>query len=543
MLVSAMLGWPVACMPALVQRRMANAVLPCSAPSLQKAEGATRHAAVLVDLKNAQGNVEFFLVVAMNGQAGDEAAVADRIEDILQMAMHSGFRFLLLGDFNLVPAHPMLLDYLADGTVIAYDECQPGEQLPPTGPVYKGHRRRRIDFGLSHFQWPALDIIHLNGPSDHLVALDAEAPLLRIGPVRRCLKPSDMLQNLDVEFAQWDAFFFESICAAGDLDEAWRLLSNVAEDLVCVPDASAIPRSEAWQPREAQRARCMGKRPERSPGLRALLKLQARIRVGVSRPRDIPLWQSIRRSLAHVRAAVPELPYFQVIDVSIAEPVDALVATYTQQEVKAAKVRWLRRAKDNLGVARSYVKRRADQQLEWERTRADLRVPTSGRHPAMQVDIQDAIWIQKWRRCDADTSAAVVEVLREVPRPPEVQVSFQISAPQLQAALRAMRHKSHGPDHWTAEALLLLPATWWDRLAALWQRVLELGGPPRAWFWGRSSLIWKPNGATRPITVLPFVWRMGAKLVNQQLADWCNSWCSRLDAGGIVGTSIDKALQ
>ena len=31
--------------------------------------------------------------------------------------------------------------------------------------------------------------------------------------------------------------------------------------------------------------------------------------------------------------------------------------------------------------------------------------------------------------------------------------------------------------------------------------------------------------------------------MNQQLADWCNSWCSRHDAGGIVGTSTDKALQ
>ena len=247
---------------------------PAKSIVLSRAEGATRHAAVLVDLKNAQGNVETFLVVAVYGQAGDEATAADQIEDILQMAMHSGFRFLLLGDFNLVPAHPMLLDYLADGTVIACDECQPGEQLPPTGPVYKGHRRRRIDFGLSHFQWPALDVIHLNGPSDHLVvgySLDAEAPLLRIGPVRRCLKPSDMLQNLDVEFAQWDASPFESTCAAGDLDEAWRLLSNVAEDLVCVPDASAIPRiarlkgPDAWV-RDLRGLRASGRCSSFKPG-------------------------------------------------------------------------------------------------------------------------------------------------------------------------------------------------------------------------------------------------------------------------------------
>ena len=401
--------------------------LLCSFPSksivLSRAEGATRHAAALVDLKNAQGSVETFLVIAVYGQAGNEAAAADQIEDILQMAMNSGFRFLLIADFNLVPENPMLLEYLADGVLIACDECQPGEQLPPTGPIYQGYRRRRIDFGLSHFQWPALDVTHLHGPSDHLVvgySFGAEAPLLRIGPVRRSLKPLDMLQNLDVEFAQWDPLPFERACAESDLDEAWRLLSNVAEDLICVPDASAIPRSAAWRPREAQMARCVGKRPERSSGLRALLKLQARIRVGVSRPHDVQLWQSIRRSLASVRASVPELPYFLVLDASISEPVDALAAAYTQQEVKAAKRSWIRRAKNKLGVARSYVKRRADQQLEWERTRADLRAPTSGRHPAVQVDIQDAIWTGKWSRCEMDTSAAVSEVLREVPQPPEV---------------------------------------------------------------------------------------------------------------------------
>ena len=121
-------------------------------------------------------------------------------------------------------------------------------------------------------------------------------------------------------------------------------------------------------------------------------------------------------------------------------------------------------------------------------------------------------------------------------------MNFHISAAQLQAVLRAMRHKSHGPDHWTAEALLLLPFAWWERIADLWQRVIEVGCPPRAWSWGRSSPIWKPSGATRPITVLPFV-RMGAKIINQQLAEWCSSWCSRHDAGGITGTSTGKALQ
>ena len=75
----------------------------------------------------------------------------------------------------------MIMECATTGVVKRCDDCYPS-LLPPTGPVYRGTRRRRIDFGLTHCQWPALNTESLEGPSDHLVVtytFEATAPLLR----------------------------------------------------------------------------------------------------------------------------------------------------------------------------------------------------------------------------------------------------------------------------------------------------------------------------------------------------------------------------
>ena len=82
-------------------------------------------------------------------QPGNEAEAAGQAEGVLQQALHCGFRFAALGDFNLTPQHPMILEYLDSGEVCAGDDCQPGVVQPATGPVFRGSRRRRIDFAYS----------------------------------------------------------------------------------------------------------------------------------------------------------------------------------------------------------------------------------------------------------------------------------------------------------------------------------------------------------------------------------------------------------
>ncbi|CAE7306648.1 unnamed protein product, partial [Symbiodinium sp. CCMP2456] len=424
---------------------------------LSRGEAATRHVAVVMDLKDASGTTTTVMVIG---------------------ALQSGFKFVMLGDFNVEQTHPVLLDCALTGMIKPCDQCQPG-LLPPTG--------ARDD-------------------------------------------------------APWAPF--TAACQEGDLDEAWRLLSDWGETLLCDPDPGAVPRSSPWLP-AVPRQTPTGKQPERSAGLRALLKLLSRLRAAVAQPHLESLWNRIAKSLAFTRRLVPELPRIDRADQDTVECVAALAQQYSDQERDAARRLWKRTTRHSLAAARTYVKSKADQILEWDRTLAEDRAPTNGRHPAIEVDRQAQDWMLKWAsQCDgAEPGAQVSRILSEVPRPPATDVSFEITAIMLRTSLRGMQHKSCGPDGWDAQALLKLPTRWWDCAALLWNCVIAQSKVPEMWLRGRAALLWKPSGGTRPISVLPFIWRCGAKLLNQQLSQWTASWRSHFDSGGVAGTSIDTALQ
>ena len=161
---------------------------PCRRASLTKGEAATRHVAALVDFCGQQGAAETVLVTGVYFQAGNEAVAAGQMEDVLQASVDSGFRFVVLGDYNLVPEHGTLLEYFGTTPVVPCDACSRGAPLPATGPKVQGVRRRRIDFGLSHRQLQATAVDHCEGPSDHLIVrydFQVAAPRLRGMPPRK----------------------------------------------------------------------------------------------------------------------------------------------------------------------------------------------------------------------------------------------------------------------------------------------------------------------------------------------------------------------
>ncbi|CAE7354146.1 unnamed protein product, partial [Symbiodinium sp. CCMP2592] len=424
------------------------------------------------------------------------------------------------------------------------DSCAPAAALQPTGPVYQGSRRRRIDFAIQHAQLPAQTVAHHEGPSDHLVVAYTYdvAPLMRRGPRRRVIRSDVTKEQAAASFAEWSPVALQAALEDCDVETAWALLSDSAEDALCDPDECAVRRSEHWHPQAPSLTPKSSKRPERSPGLRALLRLHSRLQTAVASPHHRQLQQCIWKSLRGVRQLVPELPYFTVIDQAMLTVVSDLVTAYVDAERKTSKAQWRHRVRSDITAARSYIKKRTDAILQWEHEQASAMAPRTGRHPAVEVDRQAAIWHQTWRSRPG-SRAALDPILAATPRPESTDAVFDITAAALKAATGTMHAKAPGPDSWPASALVLMPDSWWECAAALWRCVLQTGRIPRAWTRGRTSLLWKASGKSRPITVLPILWRAGAKLINEQLAGWCMSWRTARDTGGLPGTSVAAALQ
>ncbi|CAE7226893.1 gcs-1 [Symbiodinium sp. CCMP2592] len=530
---------------------------------LCKGPASTRHVAGLFNLRSLpeddsslpassrSATDETILVVAFYGQAGNEPVAQTQVDEVLACAVTSGYRFVVLGDYNLEPSQGRLGSLISQGIVLAGDECARGRPLPATGPVNaQGVRSRRIDFAVNHRDLPAVSVDHFTRDfSDHLgvhysYALDAPCPL--VGP-KRC-KPRDDLQSSDLESrcAQIDAGPFASALEQNDLDGAWRFLSDTAELLLCEPcSAECVPRASSWEPVAHSAAGRAGKQLVKSESLRLLLRLRARLQVLSHRTNDALLVARIRRSLRSTRLKVPSLPYARDGDeLSLLPHVAQLIETFTQQEEEARKQMWRTRTRADLPRARSFVKRRADEQLAWERQLPDVASPGDPAHPAVAVaavakDLRAKLCPASFRAVDMQ---AMRDLLRPLPRPASLEVVPNITPEALRRSMQSMRHRAAGPDAWKPGLLCSMPDLWWVWTSQLWNRCLACCDVPAQWAQARVVMIKKIKGGFRPLTVSQAVWRAGARILNAQLSDWIGSWRSPSDAGGIPGTSVSGAL-
>ena len=160
----------------------------------------------------------------------------------------------------------------------------------------------------------------------------------------------------------------------------------------------------------------------------------------------------------------------------------------------------------------------------------------------MEVERQAFAWNAKWESKAHAGVAGMPPFLAQVPRPPRCVVDFTFDAVSLRKAAAKMKGKSPGPDSWTAEALTRLPLFWWSYAAKLWDKVVQC----QQALPGLVAVIaplWKDNDKTRPITILPVMWRAGARLINQWLPDLALSWKHSFDCGGLPAASVSTALQ
>ena len=326
------------------------------------------------------------------------------------------------------------------------------------------------------------------------------------------------------------------------MDEAWCILSNWAEECITTSDPDAAFRSSPWKPQKfARKARsCL----QGSATVRALAKLQRQLEEWFETG-DQHVLNKIFRSLPRVRSFVPELPWAKENDMcTLRDFVNTALPCHQAQDAAAVKAQWRNLLRDDIGRQRTFVKARADAQLEFEKRvtethEAKLAGPV---HPSVMVREQTKAWVRKWQAQPSVHHDAIDQVLAKVPVRRN-QLDIEISAEGLCSIAASIAGKAAGPDCWKAGCLCKMPLSWWAMAAELWSHVWAHAAVPKLWKDAKVTLIRKKGGpTTRPITLTQITWRIGAKIVAQALREWAPEWASESDHGGLPGRSISDVL-
>ena len=482
------------------------------------------------------------VIASFYGQSGNAPAAAAQAEDVLAACSHSHLPYIVAGDFNLEPDESILGEARAMGVVRSLDDASCGAPLPATGPG----RKRRIDHGLSHWSVAASAILHFDPHfSDHASVcydIPLDAPPFHVGPRRRPMN-HDSTEVIADRFSQVDCAPFREALAQGNVDNAWCILSDWAEDCLTMNDTEAQARSCIWKPQKLIRParNCI----QGSAAVRALAKLQRQLAVWTETS-DQHVLTKIFRSLPRVRALVPDLPWVQEDHLSVlSDFVSVELRRHQAQEAAAVKAQWKQLLRDDTNRQRTFVKARADAQLEFEKqhvgnTAAKCAGPI---HPSVMVRQQAQAWTRKWQVKPSVHHHAIDQVLAKVPAVRSTRLDLQFNAESLRSIAASIADKAPGPDSWQAGSLYKMPLAWWAMAAELWSHVWSNADVPTAWKYAKVTLIRKKGGpTTRPITLTQIMWRIGAKFVARALRQWAPEWASESDHGGLPGRSFSDVL-
>ena len=317
----------------------------------------------------------------------------------------------------------------------------------------------------------------------------------------------------------------------------------MAETCITLSDPDAAPRSNTWKPQKLARKprSCL----QGSATVTALAKLQRQLEEWFETG-DQHVWNKIFRSLPRVRSFVPELPWAKENSMSMLRDfVNTALPRHQAQEAAAVKAQWRNLLRDDSDRQRTFVKARADAQLEFEKRvtethEAKLAGPV---HPSVMVREQTKAWVSKWQAPPSVHHDAIDQVLAKVPAVRRTQLDIEFSAEGLCSTAASIAGKAAGPDCWKACSLCKMPLSWWAMAAQLWSHVWAHAAVPKLWKDAKVTLIRKKGGpTTRPITLTQIMWRIGAKIVAQALREWAPEWASESDHGGLPGRSISDVL-
>ena len=99
--------------------------------------------------------------------------------------------------------------------------------------------------------------------------------------------------------------------------------------------------------------------------------------------------------------------------------------------------------------------------------------------------------------------------------------------------------KAAGTDGWLVSHWAVLPVQFFEKLAVVWNMVLDGASIPASWLQVRICTIPKPTGGDRPLAIAALAWRLGATVIAREL------WVARVFPaelyGGMPGRSTLNA--
>ncbi|CAE7262781.1 unnamed protein product, partial [Symbiodinium sp. KB8] len=383
--------------------------------------------------------------------------------DAVEKLRSSGALWVLLGDYNLEPAEEPMATQLANGFAMSWDGgFETAEPLPARW-VFSDHAQVAYD-------------------------VDLEDPAGYCGPSFVELR-SDKVSD-EAWARRWDDVAFQRALEAKDVDGAWTLLSDTAEDLLRDPSsAMRCRRSSLWRPRARAHPRSKAGRTKEPLVLVALRRLARRLRQLAREPGNSRLRDKAARQLSGLETScewLSEVPFFGM----------ELWADFVEEHIhkmeteqKAASLRsWRSRLEQSEGKAVAWIRRREllKVELAWPVMPATEVHRCKAIHPTRVLQAAEDDWMKLWGR--AGTTGLVPPLLRDLPSLAEFEWRPVFTADALLRAAKDMAKKA---------------------MASLWTCVVASGTTPTLW-----------------------------RLVVQQLHDWVDTWASHRVLGGVHGRGV-----
>jgi hypothetical protein len=480
--------------------------------------------------------------------SSDAAAAVNLGEAIFRHAAGRREQKIIIGDWNRLPTQQPA------GRAVAAGDWKIGEpddsQVDQSVPTRRDGRH--IDYMISS---PSVNIAarrQMQANSDH----DKVEYDIKIGQLpKRYLRQKTVELRKDgyeVSLQQWEEKFsmvaldFYQALEDKDTNTAWKLLSATAEEVLRDPKSTKKGRKRHMPAKPVVQA-CMRKCTKDLEGItvQRITRLTRRLQE-FHRNDDIKEHNLLNNILKDIHLLGARFGEIKTLDYDNPECIvrmQSFLDTVRSEEKERRIAKWNARLQDE------------HKMQKWV-TAAPVQQPQRSEDGGGRLDPQQEVEreAKKWQELWNPTTVPKYQDLNGyddwIHHEAKPMHTPTLNHEELKKIVLANSAKAAGPDDWTPAAWCLLPAAFFQGLAAIWNLVLRGACIPEAWLDVRVCLLPKEDeeetgkqlpkpAGDRPLSIASLAWRIGlaAVLKRGDWREWIKAWLVEEVAGGVPGCS------